>query len=89
MIRFSLGKCKTRAGFSAKLLQKGMLDLDKLKKRYAVLLETPIVLVVKAEGMEIIVHHYGELLFKDGTDVSLMERVAREMYELSVTQSMH
>ena len=60
------------------------MDLDKLKKRYAVLLETPIVLVVKAEGMEIIVHRYGELLFKNGTDVELMEKVAKEMYEIGL-----
>ena len=44
-IRFSLGKCKSRAGFSAKLQQQGKLNLDTIKKHFKVLLETPILLV--------------------------------------------
>ena len=83
-IRFSLGKCKSRAGFSAKLQQQGKLNLDTIKKQFRVLLETPILLVVEVEGMEILVHKYGELLFKNGTDIMLMETVAKEIYEVAL-----
>jgi len=81
---FTLGKCKTRAAFSAKLKQKGTLDLEKIKKYFTVLLETPILIVIKEEGMEIIVHGHGELLFKNGADLSLMEKTAENIYEVGL-----
>ncbi len=80
-IKFSFGKCKTRAGYSSKLQQKGRLNLKKVAKMFEVVMETPILLVIKAEEIEIIVHSYGELLFKDCDDAELMESVARKIYE--------
>ena len=82
-IRFSLGKCKTRAGYSARLLQKGKLNLKTLKPQFTLLLEAPILLVIREQGLEIVVHQYGELLFRNGKaeDVVLMEKVARRIYE--------
>ncbi len=81
MIRFSLAKCKTKAAYSARLLHKGKLDLQRIKNTFETILETPILLVVKIQGMEIIVHGYGELMFKTGKDVALMEKIAEEIYE--------
>lgn len=83
---FSLGKCKTRAGYSAQLKKKQKLDLNKIKKKFEVILETPILLVVREEGIEIIVHGYGELLFKKGDDVSLMEGIARRIYSVGLSE---
>ena len=80
MSEFILGKCKTRAAYSAKLRKQGRLDLDKIKKKFEVVLETPILLVIKAEGIEIIVHQYGELIFKRCEDIELMERMVKEIY---------
>ena len=80
MAEFILGKCKTRAAYSAKLRKQGRLDLDKIKKKFEVVLETPILLVIKAEGIEIIVHQYGELIFKRCEDIELMERMVKEIY---------
>lgn len=81
MVDFTLGKCKTRAAYSAKLRTQGVLDLKKIAKKYEVMLETPIVLVILVEGIEVIVHQYGELVFKKCEDMALMERIATEVYE--------
>ena len=81
MIKFSLAKCKTKAAHSAKLLQKGKLDLSKIKKKFEIIMETPILLVVKTEAGETIVHSHGEILFKKCTDMELMESIAKKIYE--------
>lgn len=85
-IKFTLGKCKTRAAFSAKLQQKGKLDLLKIRKKYETILETPILLVIKVRGIEIIVHSHGELMFKECEDQKFMEEVSNEIYELALTK---
>jgi hypothetical protein len=79
-INFSLGKCKTKATYSAKLRQKGKLDLTKIAQKFTVLMETPILLVIEAREIEVIVHSYGELLFKKCEDVKLMEKIAKDIY---------
>ncbi|PIN73925.1 hypothetical protein COV20_02315 [Candidatus Woesearchaeota archaeon CG10_big_fil_rev_8_21_14_0_10_45_16] len=84
MIQFSVEKCKTKAAYSAKLKKKQKLDLNKIKKQFTVLLDTPILLVIKEEGLEIIVHGYGELLFKNSQDIKLMEKIARKVYEVGL-----
>ncbi|MBI2669362.1 hypothetical protein HYX14_05980 [Candidatus Woesearchaeota archaeon] len=84
MNRFSLAKCKTKAAYSARLLQKGKLDLQKVKSKFETILETPILLVVKIQGMEVIVHSYGELMFKNGNDMALMEKIAEEIYKVGL-----
>lgn len=87
---FSLGKCKTKATYSAKLKQTGAqlrkLDLLKIKQQFEVLLETPILLVIKVEGIEVIVHSYGELLFKNCEDFPLMERLAEKIYRVGLKE---
>ncbi len=77
---FILAKCKTKAAFSAKLKKPGKLDLAKIKKSFETILETPILLVIKEQGIEIIVHGYGELMFKNCDDTKLMERIAKKIY---------
>ena len=81
MIKFSLAKCKTKAAYSAKLMQKGKLDLAKIKKKFTVVMKTPILLVIKTKAGETIVHSHGEILFKRCTDTELMEKLAEEIYE--------
>lgn len=79
-IKFSFGKCKTKAAFKARLEQKGKLNLEKIKKKYQVILETPILLVVKIGDVEVIVHGYGELLFKRCDDAHKAEKIAEEIF---------
>ena len=80
MIDFTLEKCKTKAAYSAKLKRQQHLDLQKIKQKFETVLETPILLVVKVEGIEVIVHGYGELLFKKCEDLELMKRIAEKIY---------
>ena len=84
-IKFSLGKCKTKAAYSAKLQQKGKLDLAKIKAKYDTILETPILLVIKVNSIEIVVHSHGELMFKNCADMNWMERTAEEIYEVGLS----
>lgn len=65
-ILFTLEKCKTKAGYAAKLPSSRKLNLALIKQQFEVVLETPILLVIREQGLEIVVHGYGELLFKDG-----------------------
>ena len=83
-IKFSLAKCKTKAAYSAKLNQKGKLDLKRIKNKFEVLMETPILLVVKTKAGEVIVHSHGELLFKGCKDFKLMERISEEIYDVGL-----
>ena len=84
-IDFSIAKCKTKATFSAKpRKQQIVLNLEKIKKTFMVILDTPILLVLKIEGIEIIVHKHGELLFKNCTDTTLMEKIARDVYDVGI-----
>ena len=80
VIKFIVEKCKTKAAHSAKLKKQQHLDLQKIKKKFAVILETPILLVVNVDGIEVIVHGYGELLFKNCQDVDLMRKIAERIY---------
>ena len=83
-IKFSFGKCKTKATYSARLEQKGSLDLSRIKQKFTATLETPILLVITVEDMEIVVHRYGELLFKKGSDVAKMENLAEQIYSIGL-----
>ena len=82
-MNFTIKKCKTRAAYSAKPLKNIKLDLNKIKTEFPTVLETPILLVIKTQGFEIIVHSYGELIFKKTTekDVNAIEKIAEKIYQ--------
>lgn len=82
--KFILSKCKTKAAYSAKLKKPGKLNLEKIKKKFEVVMDTDILLVLKVEGVEIICHAYGELLFKNCDDVPLIEKIAERIYEVGL-----
>ena len=82
IMKYTLEKCKTKAAYSAKLNKK--LNLSKIKEKFSVVLETPILLVIKVDDIEIIVHSYGELLFKNCEDVELMKKIADKVYEVGL-----
>jgi len=81
---FSLGKCKTRAGFSAKLHNSRKLNLQRINGHFETILETPLLAVIKVSGVEIIVHGYGELHFKKCQDTKLMDQIAEEIYSVGL-----
>ncbi|MBI2151400.1 hypothetical protein HYU21_01595, partial [Candidatus Woesearchaeota archaeon] len=69
---------------SAKLKQRGKIDLNKIKQKYQVTLETPLLLVIKIKDIEIIIHGHGELFFKDCENLEFMEKRAQEIYEVGL-----
>ncbi len=83
-MEFTIQKCKTKAAYSAKPKKNIKLNLKKINKEFEVILETPILLVIKESGIEIIVHGYGELLFKNCEDVSKMKKIAEKVYKVAV-----
>ena len=84
ILSFTLTECKTKAAFSAKLQKPKKLDLSRIKRKFESILETPILLVIKEEEIEVIVHSYGELLFKNCKDIQLMQKIARRIYEIGL-----
>ncbi|HIG93025.1 TPA: hypothetical protein HA234_02370 [Candidatus Woesearchaeota archaeon] len=83
-IAFSLGKCKTRAGYSARLQKAQKLNLLRIAQRFEVVMETPILLVIRVKSVEVVVQGYGELLFKECDDVPLMEEIAEEVFTVGL-----
>ncbi len=79
MIEFKVSKCKDKAGYSAKPVKNLELDLWRVKKKFVTILETPLVIVVDCDG-EIVVHKFGELLFKTLTDEKKINEIAKQIY---------
>jgi len=83
-MEFILAKCKTKAAYSAKLKKQAKLDLNKIKKKFEVVLETPILLVIEVKNIEIVVHGFGELLFKKCDDENFMQKTAESIYKIGL-----
>ena len=83
-IAFSIAKCKTKAGYTAKLRTQGILNLQMIKQQFETVLQTQILLALKIYDVEVIVHTYGELFFKNCADVALMEKIAQKAYEVGM-----
>jgi hypothetical protein len=85
-VGFTLQRCKTRKGISVKPKNNVRLNLSGMGKSFKVVLETPI-LVVLDRGGEIIVHDYGELLFKELSDIDEIKKIALEIYSACGVES--
>ncbi len=72
-------KCQTKAGWSAKKNVK--LDLTELAKKYEVVLDSKILLVVKTECGEVVIHNYGELMFKECNDTEKIKKIAEDIFD--------
>lgn len=79
-VNYIIKKCKTKATYSVKFNRK--IDLKKIKRNYKIVLKTPILLVAEIDGEEVIVHAYGEILFKRCRDYAKVEKIAEEIYDL-------
>lgn len=87
MVEFIIAKCKTKAAFSANVRHPIKLNLAKIKQKFEVVLDTPIVIVVKVQGIDVIVHNYGELLFKQEAEVAVLEKIAESIYRVGLDKS--
>ncbi|MEA3430475.1 MAG: hypothetical protein U9R08_04335 [Nanoarchaeota archaeon] len=81
---YKIKPCKTKAAFSVKPDQKLRLDFNKIKERFEVILDNPIALVIKIKGVEIVVHDYGEMLFKTLKNVQQITEIVDEIYEVGL-----
>ena len=82
---FILSKCKTKAAYSSRLKdQHYKLDLKILAKEFDVIIETPVVIVIKVENIELTVHNFGELLFRNTTDLDKMQEIAEQIYSVAL-----
>ncbi|RME54453.1 hypothetical protein D6777_03740 [Candidatus Woesearchaeota archaeon] len=79
---FKVTKCKDKAVYSAKPLKTLKLDLEKISKSFETLEKTPILLLVKIDGHEIIVHRHGELMFKDCTNINKITQISEKIYSI-------
>ena len=78
---FEISECKTKVGISVKPNKNLKLDFKKIKEKFEVIFDSPVALVVRIDGCEIIVHKYGELLFKNCKDKAKIEDIAKKVYE--------
>ena len=75
-------RCKDKGGYSVKREPSKNLNLSKIKKHFKILAETPIILVLK-DKFEVIVHDYGELIFKNSEEKNIGEirKTAERIYK--------
>jgi len=78
-MNFQIKPCKTRAAVSVKPKNKVNLNLNNIKKEFKVSVKTPILLVLDFEG-GIIVHKYGEIVFKKLKDEKKVRKIAKRIY---------
>ncbi|MBS3134399.1 HesA/MoeB/ThiF family protein [Candidatus Woesearchaeota archaeon] len=79
---FTLKLCKTKAAYSVKPFRNVRLNLNQIKNVYTPIIETPLLLIVKIKGYEVIVHNYGELIFKDLKNEVIIKQIAKDVYSL-------
>lgn len=77
---FEISECKTKAGISVKPKKNLKLDFKEIKKKFEVIFDSPVALVIRIDGCDIIVHKYGELLFKNCKDKVKIEVIAKKVY---------
>lgn len=84
---FILSKCKTKVAYSTRLkYQQYQLDLKLLAKKFEVVIETPVVLVIKVGGVELTAHNFGELLFRNCDNLDKMQYIAEKVYAVGLEE---
>ena len=63
------------------------LNLNKIKERYETVVETPIAIVIKEQNVEIVVHNYGKLVFRQFSDEKKIKQMAEGIYEVGINHS--
>jgi len=79
VIGIEIKKCKTKASYSATLLKKQKLQLHKLKNNFEVISDAGIAAVIMVDGVKVICHSYGELLFSID-DVQKIREISEKIF---------
>jgi molybdopterin-synthase adenylyltransferase len=77
---FTVSECRTKSAYTAKPNKKMHLNMKKITAKFETIEDAGIIAVIKIEGEEIIVHDYGELLFKTLTDIGKIKTIVKEIY---------
>ena len=62
------------------------IDLKKITNKFDTIEDAGIIAVIKIENEEIIIHNYGEILFKTLTDIEKIKILAKKIYDLGKAQ---
>lgn len=77
---YKLEPCHTSNGFKATLVDGKRLNLKKLKGNFEIQVETPVVYVLKIEGVEVIAHKFGYLQIKNCQYKEIADALAKKVY---------
>ena len=80
---FEIKLCRRKGALEALPKGRQELDLERLKEQFEVLLDAGIVVVLRVNGFEVVVHSYGKIMFKDMKDEEKARKIAEEIYEIS------
>lgn len=73
-------KCSARGGFEAIPEKQINLNLNKLKSKYEVIADLPILILIKCGNYEVTCYKNGKLLIKKCTNDKDAEKIANEIY---------
>jgi len=74
--------CKTKGGIAVRPATAIKMDFIKLKSKYKIVASTPQVIILRDED-EIIVHKYGELIFKNMKNKPIIKKIAEKIYDIA------
>ena len=73
-------KCKTKGAYEAIPEKPTILDLNKLKNKFEVVADLPILLIVKCKNIEVTCYKNGKLLMKTDSE-KVAEEITKEIYK--------
>ncbi len=85
---YTINLCKTKAGYEVKLNKRSKLNLTPLTKKFEIVVESPLVVIVKILGEDVIVHNHGTIQFKtELKEKTKVKKIAEIVYsELGLKQ---
>ncbi len=83
-VKYEIRMCDTKNQYSARPLVEMKVDFARLKKSVKVLVESPIVLICNIDGVECLIHNYGEIFFRNTKNIKKMKIVADKVYRQSI-----
>ena len=79
---FTLEQCKTDLSCKAKLIKRKKLNLANIKEKFTVVTDAGIALVLSVNKLEVVVHGFGEIVFKTGKkiDQAKLKKIAHKIF---------
>ncbi len=78
---YEIRMCDTKNQYYSRPLVEMKIDLNKLKKKVKVIVESPIVMICDIDGVECLIQKHGEIFFRDTNDKKKMKMIAGKVYE--------